>query len=60
MRKNLKVTTAFQVAIFITALSYICDPLIVLDDDSSQLPEVMELFADITLPVKVNRLIKVG
>ena len=31
----------------------------VLDDDSSQLPEVMELFSDINVPVKVDRLMKV-
>ena len=31
----------------------------VLDDDSSQLPEVLELFSDINVPVKVDRLMKV-
>ena len=32
----------------------------VLDDDSSQLHEVLELFSDITLPIKVDRLMKVS
>jgi hypothetical protein len=31
-----------------------------LDDDSSQLPEIIELFSDITLPIKVDRLMKVS
>ena len=31
-----------------------------MDDDSSPLPEVMELFSDIALPIKVDRLMKVG
>ena len=31
-----------------------------MDDDSSQLPEVIELFSDITLPIKVDRLMKVS
>ena len=33
--------------------------VVVLDDDSSQLPEVLELFSDVTLPIKVDRLMKV-
>lgn len=32
---------------------------LVLDDDSSHLSEVLELFSDITLPLKVDKLIKV-
>ena len=33
---------------------------VVLDDDSSQLGEVQELFSDITIPLKVGKLIKVN
>lgn len=34
--------------------------ILVLDDDSSQLPEIIELFSDITLPIKIDRLMKVS
>ena len=38
----------------------VCAGLDVLDDDSGKLGEIMELFADITLPLKVEKLIKVS
>ena len=33
---------------------------LVLEDDSSHLHEVLELFSDVTLPLKVDKLIKVS
>lgn len=32
----------------------------VMDDDSGKLAEVVELFSDITLPLKVDKLVKVS